>query len=126
MTMRQAVAFLGAIVSVSVAGSLLGGCTTVNLADAMPTPIVASSPQEVAVQNAPQSVRTDLYPDTVMRPAAAPQITEADRLSATADLRERRDRLAGGSTVGHARSADDLRRIAGSHAEETLRAIEGE
>src|SRR5690606_842724 len=132
MTMRQAVAFLGAIVSVSVAGSLLGGCTTVNLADAMPTTTVASSAQDPAVENAaPQPVQTttdaDLHPDTSMRPAAAPQIREADRVSATAALRARRESLArGGSAAAHARSAEDLRRIGGSHADETLRAIEGE
>lgn len=104
-----------------------------NLADAMPSPAATSAPQPAVVATAPEPVaaptmvRPDLYPDTIMRPAAAEQISEADRVAATADLRARRDRVAGGgSAAAHAGSAADLRRIAGSHADETLRAIEGE
>lgn len=131
--MRQAVAFLGVMLSFAASGGLLAGCTTVNLADAMPSSAATSAPQPVVATSAPEpsaapsAVHNDLYPDTIMRPAAAEQISEADRVAATADLRARRDRVAGGgSAAAHARSAADLRRIAGSHADETLRAIEGE
>ena len=105
----------------------LAACTTANLQDAMP---VSAQAQPAAVGSVPpqSSAYTgpDGYPDlNVPMRAAAPQITDEDFATTSAALRARRDGLAAGG-AGPGTSADDLRRIAGSHADETIRAIEGQ
>ena len=126
--MRRAVAFLISRTVVIGLAASAAACTTVNLEDAMPRTTVAQEPApQMTPDPAPVAVRTsDEYPDTLMRPAAAEQITQEQKDATTSELRARRARLAGGATAaGQAASAADLRRIAGSHAENALRAIEG-
>lgn len=99
----------------------LAACTTANLQDAMPAAAQAGAA-------APQSPYTgpDGYPDlNVPMQAAAPQITDEDFQATSAALRARRDGL-GGRGAAPGTSAEELRRIAGSHGDETIRAIEGQ
>lgn len=122
MTMRRQVAFLAASGVVSMAAMGLIACTTVNLEDAMP----AAAGTQTAAAQAPSS--QDVYPDLNMPVAgAAPQLSDADAAATAADLRARRDRQAGLATAAGAQaSAAELRGLANSHGEETLRIIEGE
>lgn len=128
MTIRRKV-----LISCFFAGSTtvllsLGACTSVNLEDAFP--VSAMPPPPVPSATTPQPVFSSPgeYPNLNITPEpSGPQLTDEQSRSATDELRAKRAGLAAGAGQGSAAgSADDLRRIAGSHAQETLRAIEGE
>ncbi|MEO3387549.1 hypothetical protein [Mesorhizobium sp. CAU 1741] len=105
----------------------LAACTTASLQDAMPATAEArSSPAEGVAPPSSAYTGPDGYPDlNVPMQAAAPQITDEDFAATSAALRARRDGLAARAS-GPGMSAADLRRIAGSHGERTLDAIEGQ
>lgn len=97
----------------------LPACTTVNLEDAMQGGAV----QKQDVQ--PSLTGPDQYPDlNVPLVPAAPQLTDADTQATSADLRARREQLSGSEAQTSA-DIEELRQIADSHGEETLRIIEG-
>jgi len=103
----------------------LAACTTVSLQDAMPVSAEVQPAPVDAPAPDPAYTGPDGYPDlNVPMEAAAPQISDEDFEATSAELRARRDGLAARS-AGPRASADDLRRPAGSHGAETLKAIEG-
>ena len=101
----------------------LGACTTVSLEDAFPAAVQTPSVPGPQVFSPPSE-----YPNLNITPQpSGPQLTNEESRAAVDDLREKRARQAsaGGQGASFA-DADELRRLANSHAEETLRAIEGE
>lgn len=116
------------------AAVLLSGaaCTTVNLEDAFPA---SSSPQPKPAgeprgepTGEPAFSAPGEYPNLNVIPTpAGPQLTEQESRSTADELRARRAAQAAGdgAAATTTTSADELRRLATSHAQETLRAIEG-
>lgn len=123
-------------------GLFFAGCATATIEDAVPAgalePQAAAAAQAApadigAPASAPTSAPTraptaGTYPNlNVAPPAAAPQITPQQKAQETAGLRAKRAQLA--QETGGAAAADDaqeLRRLAGTHAEQVLKEIEGE
>jgi hypothetical protein len=126
--------FGGATMALAMA---LAGCTTTNLADAVPE--AALQPQSVAVETetpesgvapadtVPAFSEPGTYPNlnVIPKPAAA-QITSRQRSETTSELREKRAQVAAQGRGSAPSSSAELRRLGRSHAEEALREIEGE
>lgn len=126
MTMRGIAAILGLF---------LAGCATATIEDAVPAGALpqaaAAGGVEAAAQTAPAEERAPTagtYPNLNVAPAAAaPQITQQQRASETAGLRAKRAQLA--QETGGAKAtgdAQELRRLASTHADKVLKEIEGE
>lgn len=122
MTMRC----LAALAGVVLAGLLPAGCATATIEDAVPSGALEQAPPGAAASAPAATAGT--YPDLNATPAAAaPQISEQEKAAETAELRARREQLARQAQQrGVSDDADELRRLAGSHADETLRQIEGD
>lgn len=117
-----------AFISCFVAGSatvlsFLAGCTTVSLEDAFPAAVQAPPKQDTT-----PVLRPGEYPNLNVAPQpSGSQLTNDESRAAVEELRQKRARQAAGGGQGTSLDgADELRRLANSHAEETLRAIEGE
>lgn len=117
MTMRR----IAAATVVAPAFFVLAGCATATIEDAVPAGALAQTQSGPA---APASA----YPDLNVEPAvAAPQISPQEKAQQTTALRARREQLAReGSQKGVSDDGEALRRLAGSHADEVLKEIEGE
>lgn len=126
MTMRGIAAILGLF---------LAGCATATIEDAVPAGALpqaaAAGAVEAAAQTAPAEERAPTagtYPNLNVAPAAAAaQITPQQRASETAGLRAKRAQLA--QETGGAKAtgdAQELRRLASTHADKVLKEIEGE
>lgn len=120
----------------------LAGCTTTNLADAVPEAALQPQPAPVATQAAASDVapadavpadtgpafsEPGTYPNlNVIPKPAASQITSRQRSQTTSELREKRAQVAAQGRGSSRDSSAELRRLGRSHAEEALREIEGE
>ena len=129
MTMRGIAAILGLF---------LAGCATATIEDAVPAGALPQAAAAGAVEVAARAAQTapaeeraptaGTYPNLNVAPAAAaPQITPQQSASETAGLRAKRAQLAqetGGAEA--AGDAQELRRLASTHADKVLKEIEGE
>ena len=107
----------------ALAGLLLAACATATIEDAVPAgalPQTAPTPTE-----SPAAPTAGSYPNICVEPpAAAAQITEAQKSAEMNDLRAKREQLARLSgRTGAATS--DLSGIAASHGDAALKEIEG-
>jgi len=103
----------------------LAACSTTNLEDLAPGPSVTAVSSAPAAGEAASLSRPGDYPNlnVVPRPATA-QFTDEEREAEAAALRARREQLAGGGVVADRR--DDLRRLARTHGDKAIEAIEAE
>lgn len=123
------------------AASLLlpaGGCATATIEDAVPTAALENPAAEAVADSAAGAQRENPaggaafstpgdYPNlNVVPPSAAAQITDAERRQEADALRARREQLAGTRAGGVRDGSGELRRLARSHAQETLKEIEGQ
>lgn len=109
--------------------AFLAGCATATIEDAVPSGALAGTNGAATPASSPERAPAgDPYPNlNEPRNAAAPQITPDEKASDTADLRAKREALArqtrGAGTGG---GSAELRRIAATHGDETLKEIGGE
>lgn len=109
--------------------AFLAGCATATIEDAVPSGALAGTDGAATPASSPERAPAgDPYPNlNEPRNAAAPQITPDEKASDTADLRAKREALArqtrGAGTGG---GSAELRRIAATHGDETLKEIGGE
>ena len=110
-------------------GLFLAGCATATIEDAVPSGALAGAGDAATPASAPEPApAADPYPNlNEPRAAAAPQITPDEKASETADLRAKREALARQTRgAGTGNGSAELRRIAATHGEETLKEIGGE
>ena len=134
MTMRRIAVLAGFLGT----GLFLSGCATASIEDAVPAGALSQAPRDDAPSAAPAAETDDVaaaeraptagtFPDLNVAPsAAAPQISPQDKAADTADLRAKRQQLAGRPPGQAASDGGRLRQLARSHGEATLKEIEGE
>ena len=126
MTMRC----VAAIACVVLAGLVPAGCATATMEDAVPASALEEAPPAADAPAPPAAPEqgAGTYPNLNVTPAvAAPQISAEQKAAETAGLRARREQLAAqAGQRGVSDDAEALRRLAGSHGEETLKEIEGD
>ncbi|MCO5148237.1 MAG: hypothetical protein M9895_18960 [Aquamicrobium sp.] len=110
-------------------GLFLAGCATATIEDAVPSGALAGTNDAATPASArePAPAADPYHNLNEPRAAAAPQITPDEKASETADLRAKREALARQTRgAGTGNGSAELRRIAATHGEETLKEIGGE
>lgn len=128
--MRPIVRRLAACGALAVLATL-AACATATIEDAVPVSAAPGPPavEETATADGqPVFSAPGEYPNLNVSPQpAAAQLTEAEREAGTADLRARREQLAADTAAtGVQDRAEELRRLAQSHADDALKEIEGQ
>lgn len=116
-----------AIIALAILSS--SSCATATIEDAVPAGAMQPVPAQDASRQANQDSKgpdTDEFPNlNEVKIGETAQLTDAERDADLEKLREAKNSQRSGALSGTSRSAE-LNRLADSHAEETLRIIEGE